>query len=742
MQRALSLLNQNQQSFGGPKKSKGSDDDEYEVEEIVSAEKRGGRMMYEIKWKGYDNTTWQPKADLKHCKALLKDYMDSEGISAARRDGEGQMEFLVKLKGITEKEWQPKANVPDALVDAFRARKRPRQDDPRETHPKSARKDTPGARPEVAGHAQSSTRPITTSSTIQTTSASQEISVSRVGKDYLVDVGRRQLSLKEYLNQDAMNLFVFFLNDSDQGVQVGIRTHTRRDYEVILYTTNPVTIIASYNIAHQVICASRSFGDVLKDYCRLYKQISFKEGGHVSDNVSMRPGDIGSQHTFPFAFLFAKSLDEMLVTKAVVVMTIKNCLSQNSQIWRLDAIDDEHFLWSQRTDKLRTDDNVNRSHGARDKGKMELYKQQLQHRRAIAQAENKLQSVTDITREITDLQDKIDSDRTPPIHIPWRTYTDQFLTNKSTEPKLDLHAYELEHPPEDSIDQTICAAFKFISLRGQRFAIRWVKTSIDWLVKNEYARNAGSNNVFMKTSVSVTNMYKEGKTTSFALERKQDVGSSSSSRRPSVLNYHGIPIECIPANKIFMYFMREGHLYDVVERRKGTSFEDVVVRAKVDHSADVRYTYKFSNSIISNDTVKTSVQSIVDLVGATKKPIMDAIAARNLDEVVRFLDVERIGLIHAPALSPRLISLLKHLESTIYVPVTFMAEKQDKSIEINTKKLEGAHYLSDDDVQIDEERKEKVQPRTTVELSDDDDPQAGPSVVKHDPEIIDLIDSD
>ena len=138
------------------------------------------------------------------------------------------------------------------------------------------------------------------------------------------------------MHEDAINLFVYFIDDMHQDeVQVRIRTHSVSAYEVILYRTNPLTVIASYNFEHQVICSNRSsqgvlnFEDVLKDYCRSYKQSSFKETLGRSNNVLMRPGDENSENPVTLHTLFKKSLDDMLVTKAVVVMTIKNCISKS-----------------------------------------------------------------------------------------------------------------------------------------------------------------------------------------------------------------------------------------------------------------------------------------------------------------------------------------------------------------------------------------------------------------------------
>jgi len=49
---------------GGEKKKDESessvDGDEFEVEKICSAKKEGRMWKYEVKWRGYEDTTWEP----------------------------------------------------------------------------------------------------------------------------------------------------------------------------------------------------------------------------------------------------------------------------------------------------------------------------------------------------------------------------------------------------------------------------------------------------------------------------------------------------------------------------------------------------------------------------------------------------------------------------------------------------------------------------------------------------------
>ncbi len=54
------------------------DDIEYEVEGIMShrqqGRRRGGRMLYRVKWKGYTETTDEPEEHLMNALDLLNEY--------------------------------------------------------------------------------------------------------------------------------------------------------------------------------------------------------------------------------------------------------------------------------------------------------------------------------------------------------------------------------------------------------------------------------------------------------------------------------------------------------------------------------------------------------------------------------------------------------------------------------------------------------------------------------------------
>lgn len=69
--------------------SESSSQEEWEVESILkerskktSKDKKTGRIIYVkeylVKWKGYDEPTWEPEDNLEHCQEVLKDFLLSQ----------------------------------------------------------------------------------------------------------------------------------------------------------------------------------------------------------------------------------------------------------------------------------------------------------------------------------------------------------------------------------------------------------------------------------------------------------------------------------------------------------------------------------------------------------------------------------------------------------------------------------------------------------------------------------------
>ena len=48
-----------------PLKKRKVDEDVYQVERVLNVRKQKGKLEFEIKWMGYEETTWEPKTNLQ-----------------------------------------------------------------------------------------------------------------------------------------------------------------------------------------------------------------------------------------------------------------------------------------------------------------------------------------------------------------------------------------------------------------------------------------------------------------------------------------------------------------------------------------------------------------------------------------------------------------------------------------------------------------------------------------------------
>jgi hypothetical protein len=47
---------------------------EYEVEKIVNAKKKKGTILFQVKWKGFKELTWEQEDNLGNCAELIYNY--------------------------------------------------------------------------------------------------------------------------------------------------------------------------------------------------------------------------------------------------------------------------------------------------------------------------------------------------------------------------------------------------------------------------------------------------------------------------------------------------------------------------------------------------------------------------------------------------------------------------------------------------------------------------------------------
>merc|ERR1712079_948106 len=120
-------------------------EEEYEVEEVLKKRHRRGKVEYYVKWKNYEEWTWEPLDNLLNAKSLIEKFnaaeADVKSTKSTKENGEdktkqfeyevekvlkkrsrkGKTEYFVKWKNFNETTWEPVANLTNAenLIDEF-----------------------------------------------------------------------------------------------------------------------------------------------------------------------------------------------------------------------------------------------------------------------------------------------------------------------------------------------------------------------------------------------------------------------------------------------------------------------------------------------------------------------------------------------------------------------------------------------------------------------------------------------
>jgi len=117
------------------------EDEEYEVEEVLKKRHRKGKVQYYVKWKNYEEWTWEPLDNLVNAKSLIEKFDAAETESSATKSNEeneeeyevekvlkkrhrkGKVQYYVKWKNYEEWTWEPLDNLLNAksLIDKFEA---------------------------------------------------------------------------------------------------------------------------------------------------------------------------------------------------------------------------------------------------------------------------------------------------------------------------------------------------------------------------------------------------------------------------------------------------------------------------------------------------------------------------------------------------------------------------------------------------------------------------------------------
>ena len=138
----IEKFNAGEAESSATKSDKGNEEDEeYEVEEVLKKRHRKGKVQYYVKWKNYEEWTWEPMDNLVNAKSLIEKFDAAETESSATKSNEdneeeyevekvlkkrhrkGKVQYYVKWKNYEEWTWEPLDNLLNAksLIDKFEA---------------------------------------------------------------------------------------------------------------------------------------------------------------------------------------------------------------------------------------------------------------------------------------------------------------------------------------------------------------------------------------------------------------------------------------------------------------------------------------------------------------------------------------------------------------------------------------------------------------------------------------------
>ena len=115
-------------------------EEEYEVEEILKKRHRKGKVEYYVKWKNYEEWTWEPMGNLSNVSKMIEKFEQTQASEELeepeteeyeveevlkKRHRKGKVEYYVKWKNYLEWTWEPVSNLANAksMIEEFEKEK-------------------------------------------------------------------------------------------------------------------------------------------------------------------------------------------------------------------------------------------------------------------------------------------------------------------------------------------------------------------------------------------------------------------------------------------------------------------------------------------------------------------------------------------------------------------------------------------------------------------------------------------
>ena len=96
---------------------------DYEVEKVLKKRSRKGKVEYLVKWKNFNESTWEPATSLSGAKKIIEDFNKEQDPEPEEEPGyevevvldkrikKGKLEYFVKWKDYDETTWEPLSNL-------------------------------------------------------------------------------------------------------------------------------------------------------------------------------------------------------------------------------------------------------------------------------------------------------------------------------------------------------------------------------------------------------------------------------------------------------------------------------------------------------------------------------------------------------------------------------------------------------------------------------------------------------